>query len=63
MEQLMDQGGAFMVIMFELVFLSLCSTAGYKVAELLWPHLKPVLKKNEPAIRQRVHEFAKAINW
>ena len=63
MEQLMDQGAAFMVIMFEIGFLCLCAAAGYKAADLLWPHLQPLLKKHEPALRQRIHELAKAINW
>ena len=59
----MDQGAAFLVIVLAWGFIFANAMAGYKVAELLWPHLKPVLKKHEPAVRERVHAFAKAINW
>ena len=63
MEQLMDQAGAALVILIELGFICLCAGIGLKLSEIVWPHLQPVLKKHEPAIRQRVHELAKAINW
>ena len=63
MEQFVDQAAAALIILIELGFVSLCAGIGLKLSEIIWPHLEPILKKYEPAVRERVHEFAKAIYW
>ncbi len=63
MEQFVDQAAVALVILIELGFICLCAGIGYKLAEIIWPHLQPLLKKYEPAMRQRIHDFAKAIYW